>query len=82
MWAGTIREHSELSVFSCLADARREVILEVSQEVRGNLLILNGGQRRDRTADAGSFQGRLASALSSLESADIIETNSFVASSI
>ena len=54
--AGTIREHCELSVFSCLADARREVILVVSQEVKNKLLILNGGQRRDRTADAGLFR--------------------------
>jgi hypothetical protein len=45
-------------------------------------LILYGGQRRDRTADAGLFQGRLASKLSSLESADIIETISVVATSI
>ncbi len=41
------------------------------------LLIINGGQRRDRTADAG-LQGRLASELSGLESADIIETISTV----
>ena len=54
--AGTIWEHCELSVFSCLADARWEVILEVSQEVKGKSLILNGGQRRDRTADAGLFR--------------------------
>jgi hypothetical protein len=38
------------------------------------------GQRRDRTADAGLFS--LASKLSGLESADIIEMISVVASSI
>ena len=54
--AGTIREHWELSVFNCLADARKEVILKVSSEVGAKLLILNGGQRRDRTADPGLFR--------------------------
>jgi hypothetical protein len=39
------------------------------------------GQRWDRTADAG-LQGRLASQLTGLESANIIETISVVASSI
>ncbi len=33
-----------------------EVILEVRQEIGAKLLILNGGQRRDRTADAGLFR--------------------------
>jgi len=32
------------------------VILEVSREIEAKLLILNGGQRRDRTADAGLFR--------------------------
>jgi hypothetical protein len=54
--AGTIGEHCELSVFNCLADARKKVILAASQEIGSKLLILNGGQRRDRTADAGLFR--------------------------
>jgi len=37
------------------------------------LLILNGGQRRDRTADAGLFRGSLPMDLSCLESADTID---------
>ena len=65
---GTIREHSELSVFSCLADARRELIFGVSQEVKDKLLILNGGQRRDRTADAGLFRAILGRHFVVLES--------------
>ncbi len=36
-----------------------EVILEVSQEIKAKLLIINGGQRRDRTADAGLFRAAL-----------------------
>ena len=36
-----------------------EVILEVRQEIEAKLLILNGGQRRDRTADAGLFRAAL-----------------------
>ena len=32
------------------------MILEVRQEIEAKLLILNGGQRRDRTADAGLFR--------------------------
>jgi hypothetical protein len=51
--AGIIGEHCELSVFNYLADMRTEVILEGRQSVETNLLILNGGQRRDRTAAAG-----------------------------
>jgi hypothetical protein len=35
------------------------MILNVSQEVKAKLLILNGGQRRDRTADAGLFRAAL-----------------------
>ena len=35
------------------------MILEVSQEAKDKLLILNGGQRRDRTADAGLFRAAL-----------------------
>ena len=38
------------------------------------LLILNGGQRRDRTADAGLFRGPLPMDLNGLESADAIDT--------
>jgi hypothetical protein len=38
------------------------------------LLIINGGQRRDRIADAGPFQGSLPMGLSGLESADAIDT--------
>ena len=32
------------------------MILEVSQKISTKLLILNGGQRRDRTAAAGLFR--------------------------
>ena len=46
------------------------------------LLIINGDQGRDRTADAGLFRGCLASKLSDLESADFIETISVAVSSI
>ena len=59
MCAGTIREHSESSVFNYLADVRREVISEERQDVEAKLLIINGGQRRDRTADAGLFRAAL-----------------------
>jgi hypothetical protein len=57
--AGTIREHRESSVFNRLADTRKEVILEGREDGEVKLLILNGGQRRDRTADAGLFRAAL-----------------------
>src|ERR1700733_6721076 len=38
------------------------------------LLIINGGQRRDRTARRRPFQGPLPTDLSALESADAIDT--------
>jgi hypothetical protein len=49
------------------------VILEESQEIKANLLILNGGQRRDQTADAGLF-----SATHSLRANCLGRTNSGV----
>ena len=45
-------------------------------------MILNGGQRLDRTAAAGLFQGRLAGELSGLESADMIDAIGLIVFSI
>jgi hypothetical protein len=57
--AGTIREHRESSVFSYLADTSKEVTLERREKLVSKSLILSGGQRRDRTADAGLFRAAL-----------------------
>jgi hypothetical protein len=70
---GIIREHSQSSVFNSLANMKTELILEGKDNILTKLLILNGGQRRDRTADAGLFRA-LPMDLSGLESRNAIDT--------
>ena len=53
---GTIREHCQLIIFNYLGRADKNGLEENGGAILGKLLILNGGQRRDRTADAGLFR--------------------------
>ena len=55
---GTILEHRLLFIFSNYKKGLR-MASENSRGSPANLLILNGGQRRDRTADAGLFRAAL-----------------------
>jgi hypothetical protein len=60
---GNNREHYEFSVFNRLADTKTELISEGKKSHEAKLLILNGDQRPDRTADAGLFRAILRSRL-------------------
>jgi hypothetical protein len=60
--------------FQYLTKMRVKMASENYLALFAKLLILNGGQRRDRTADAGLFKGPLPMGLSCLESADLIES--------
>ena len=56
---GTIREHRLIEYFQSVTKEGVEMFSENCCASRAKLLILNGGQRRDRTADAGLFRAAL-----------------------
>jgi hypothetical protein len=57
---GTIREHLRSNAFNDLSEEALKMISGKAHITCAKLMILNGGQRRDRTADAGLFRAGLA----------------------